>query len=221
MGKGKICQYVLAALIHQLRHPLESSPEEGEPERTGLTGTHIERQHFPLATGVHPNGDHQGHADHPAILSHLGERGIKPDVRVGPLEPSIPKALYLGIKTLTEPGDLALADPGHPECLYEIVYASGADAMHIRFLHNSNQCLFRSLAWLQQAREVAVVPHPRNREFDRPHPRVPRALPAPVAMPSPLTSPFISLSTQVLAHLQFHDLLGEQAHAVAQKLRVL
>jgi len=199
----------------------DQAAQEAEPEGTILAGTDIQPQDFPLATCVHADGDDQCHADHPTILPHLGERGIKPNVRVGSLEATIPEPLYLGIERLAEPRHLALADPGHPQGLHEIVHPPGTHTMDIRFLHHGNQRLFSALPRRQEAREVAVISHPRHTAFDRPHPRVPRSLSGSIPVASSLSGPLVPLGAQMLAHLQLHYLLGEQANSFPEKVRIL
>ena len=81
--------------------------------------------------------------------------------------------------------------------------------------------LFGSRPGLQQAREVAVVPDPRHTELDCSDPSIPRPLSAPIPVSSSFPGPFIPFRSQMLAHLQVHQLLGKHSHAVSQELRLL
>ena len=112
---------------------------------------------------------------HPAVLAHLDEGGVQPDVGVGPVERAGAEALHLGVQLGAQPADLALADPLQPQRLDQVVHPPRRDALHVGLLHHRHQRPLRPRARLQQRGEVAAVAHPRHPQLDRAHPRVPVA----------------------------------------------
>jgi site-specific DNA recombinase len=195
--------------------------QEPQPELAVLARADVQPQHLALAARVDPDRDDDRHRDDPAPGAHLDERGVQPHVRVRPGERPRAEAGDLGVQLLAEAADLALADAGHPQRLDQLVHAARRDALHVRLLHHRQQRPLGPPPRLQQAGEEAPIPHPRHRQLDRPHPRVPLPLAVPVALAPPLGAALVPLRAQVLAHLQLHQRLRQHPHPFPQEVAVL
>ena len=73
---------------------------------------------------------------------------------------------------------------------------------------------------LQQAREVAALPELGNAQLHRPHTRIPRPGPVPVALGHPLRAPFSILSTNPGRHLRIHDPFYQDPQSLPQEVHV-
>ena len=127
----------------------DQPPQEGQPEGAVLAGAHVQPQHLPLARRRHPDGDDHGHRDHPAVVAHLDEGRVQPDVGVGPGEPPGAEALHLLVQGLAHPRDLALGDPLQAQRLHQLVHPPGGDALHVGLLDDGHQRPLRPPAGLQ------------------------------------------------------------------------
>jgi hypothetical protein len=107
------------------------------------------------------------------------------------------------------------------ERLDELIDAAGRHAADIRLLHHAHERLLRSLARLQEAREVAALTDLRDLQLDLSRPRVPPPRPIAVAMRHPILGPFTVLSTDELRDLGLHDLLRHRADRLADHVAVL
>ena len=114
-----------------------------------------------------------------------------------------------------QPADLALRDPTHTEGFDQFVDASRADSLDVRFLDDRHQRAFATPSRLEQGRVVPTVAHPRHTQFDAANACIPGPIAVAVALASAIAASLIALSTKVLRHFDFHDLLRQNAHALA------
>jgi len=108
-----------------------------------------------------------------------------------------------------------------PERLHEVVDAPRGDPLHVRLLHDGDEGALRPPPRLEQAREVAAIPHARHAQRHAAHARVPPTLAVAVALPRAPRRALVALCAQVLRHLQLHERLREHAHALLQEVDVL
>jgi len=131
-----------------------------------------------------------------------------------------PKALDLGIQRLTQAADLALGDAVHPKCLDQLVDAPGAHALDVGLLHYRHQCAFATPPRLEQGWVVATVPNTRHPQFDAANACIPGPIAVPVALARAIGAALVALRTELLRHLDLHDLLGHHAYTLAQEIHV-
>ena len=93
--------------------------------------------------------------------------------------------------------------------------------MHVGFLHDGEQRVLGPPARLEQRRKVGAGLHLRDRQFDRAHPRIPRARSAPVAIGYALARPLVALGPDQAGDLGFHQRLGEHSDPFPQHVPVL
>ena len=185
--RDRLPQSLVGVAGHQL-HPGEAprhqAAQKGQPEGPVLARPDVDAQHLARPVAGHPDGDHHRLRDDPAVVPHLDEGGVQPHVGIGVGQRPAPEALDLRVQLGAEAADLALADPLQPQGLDQLVHPPRRDPAHVRLLHHRHQRPLGPRARLQQAREVAPVPHPRHPQPDRPHPRVPGPLADAVALPA-------------------------------------
>jgi hypothetical protein len=105
-----------------------------------LAGTDVQAEDLPLAGfSLHPNGDHHRSRTYPTVLASLHVGCVEPHVGVRALKLSVPKALDLLVKLLTELRNPALGDARHPESLHQLIYLACGDPMHVRLLHHCGE----------------------------------------------------------------------------------
>ena len=92
-----------------------------------------------LAIGVGGHGDYSRHRDDAAALALLEVGGIEPEVRPIADQGAIQKGVHPVVDVLAELADGALADPGQPHGLHQVVDAPGGDAADPGLLDDGNQ----------------------------------------------------------------------------------
>jgi hypothetical protein len=84
-------------------------------------------------------------------------------------------------------------------------------------LDNRYQRTLATAPRLEQRRIVTAIAHPRKAQLDAAHPRIPGPIAIAVPLTTTISSSLEALSTEVLRHLNFHDLLRQHSHTLAQK----
>ena len=166
-------------------------------------------------------GDHDALARDAAAVADLLDFRVDEQVGVAALQRALPKRGHLLVQQPGDPADLAARDP-QPEALDELVDAARAHATHIRLLHHRYQRLLGALARLQKAREVAALAQLGDLQLDLTGPGVPPPRPVAVAMRrTVLRTALTTLGADELGHLELHHLLRDDAHRLADHVRML
>ncbi len=164
------------------RHrPLRQPPaadqlaQEFGPERGRLRRADVEAEHLAPPLPVDADGDDRRDRDDPAVAVQLEVGGVDPDVGVGVLERPVQEGLHAFVGLGAEAADLALRDAAHTERPHQAVDRAGRDALDVGLLNDRGQRLLRRPPWIEEAREVASLPGPRDAQRHRPGPRIPVA----------------------------------------------
>jgi hypothetical protein len=192
--------------------------QERQPERAALTRTNIQPEHLPLTIGRYRDRDDDCLRDDSAILTHLDERPIQPDIGIRPFQLARAEPVDLLVEFRAQPADLALTDALHAQRLDQVVDTPRRDALDVCLLDDGHQRALSTSPWFQQARKEAAIAHPWHLQFDRANARIPRPLAMTVAVAASLWRAFVPLCTDVLGELQLHQLLSQHAHALTQEI---
>jgi hypothetical protein len=157
-----------------------------------------------------------------AAITDLQVRRVEPEVGIRLIgERAGTERLDLGIERGTHAAHLALGHRGDAEGLDEILHPPRADPDHVRFLHHREEGAFGASPGFEQAREVAAIPDPRDRQVDRADAGIPAPLPVAVAAgQSSLRVSFAMGHAGDLGDLRFHHRLGEHPQAFSQEVHV-
>jgi site-specific DNA recombinase len=210
-----LLQALVGVADHELDAPHAAGDEvleERAPERHVLAQPDVQPEHLADAVGPHPVGDDHGHRHHPAVLPDVLVAGVQPQVRGRRVQPPGPERRHLRVQAGGQAAHLALREPGDPQRLDQRLHLPGAHALHVRLGHDRHQRLLRAPARLEPAGEVAARPQLRDRQLQRPHPRVPGTPPVPVPLRHPLLGPLVPLGPDLRAHLGVHQLLDDPLH---------
>ena len=148
-------------------HPAEPSsrqrPQEGQPERAVLAGTHVHTQDLTLPVGIDPRRHHHADVDDATALPNLLRQAVQPHVGVGTaVQGTTQETLHHFIQLLADARHLAAGDAIAAQGLDQVVHPSGGDSLHVGLLDHRQQSLLAAPPWFQQAGEVAAFPQLGN-----------------------------------------------------------
>lgn len=202
--------------LHTGEPARDQAAQKREPAGTVLAGHDLEPEHFALACGVHPDGDQDRHVHRAPPVPAAQGHGVEPDVRVrSAVERPFPEARDRRIQALRQLRHLRFREPRDPQRLHQVLDFPRRHAEHIALGHHGDESALGSPARLEQpAREVRALTQLRDRQVNRPEPRVPGPRPVPVARIHPLWR-----SLAVAGAAQPFDVHGhELGHRVRQDL---
>ena len=206
--------------LHPDEAPGDERPEELSPERLGLRGADVQADDLPAPGFMHGVGDHDALALNTAAVADLLDLRVDEQVGVAALQRTLAERPHLLIEQPGDPADLALGDP-QPERLDELIDAPGRDAADIGLLHDRDQRLLGALARLQEAREVAALPDPRDLQLDLTRAGVPAPGPVAVAMRRAILRALTVRRADQLGNLALHQLLRDRPHRLADHVAML
>ena len=148
-------------------HPAEPSsrqrPQEGQPERAVLAGTHVHAQDLTLPVGIDPRRHHHADVDDATALPNLLGQAVQPHVGVGTaVQGTTQETLHHFIQLLADARHLAAGDAIAAQGLDQVVHPTGGDSLHVGLLDHRQQSLLAAPPWFQQAGEVAAFPQLGN-----------------------------------------------------------
>jgi hypothetical protein len=204
-----------------VRPRADELPQESQPGRPVLARDHIEPERLAVAVAVDGNRVHDAGVNGPAAVAALDLERVEHEIRVGArLQRPGAELLDDLIERARQPRDLAARHPLDPELLDELLHPPRRDAGQVGVGDHRHERLLRAPARLEQpVREVRALPQLRQRELDRPHPRVPVALPVAVAAVDPLRGALPVAGTAERLRLRAHQRLGEILDHRPQQIR--
>src|SRR5262249_4086730 len=143
-----------------------------------------------------------------------------PNIRVAALQLAVAKALHLRIQFLTQAADLAFRNAIQSQRFHQIVHAARANPLDVGFAHCSDQRTLGSLARLEHARKEAPVSHARDTQVNTADPSIPAPLAVAVSFTLSLGRALITLRTEVLGDLEFHEGLRHDSHTFTQRVEI-
>ena len=192
--------------------------QEVPPERIRFAWTDSQTKHLTHAIGVYGDGNYYGLRHDPAGLPRLHVGRIDPQVRPVAAERPIKERVDALVDLGAQPADLALRDPGHPDCLDQLVDRTGRDALDIYPLDDGGEGLLGRSARLEERREVAGGAQLRDLDVDRAGAALSEAFPVAVAAALPLGGALaVGSGAQVLhfyVHHALHDVLDHFAYKI-------
>ena len=126
----------------------------------------------------------------------------------------------LGIQLFADPADLVFGDALNPQRLRQVVDRPRRDVVDVGLLHNREQRPLMPPARLEQARKVRALAQLGDLQLQGADAGVPLPLSIAVSVGGPPRRPLVWLGAHQVGHLGVHQLLRQQLHAVAQKVRV-
>ncbi len=170
---------------------LDQAAQERCPERPILRTANIDAEHLSLALPRHPNRHHRRLAaprGHPHAPCGTSRRSTRRGARRSSGGCGTPSTSVSSSPQIRETSDFDI--PSTPKRLQQVIHLARRHAMHaIRLLHHRMQRALRSPPRLRATYgRPPPGPHLRNRQFDRPHPRVPRPRPAAIVVRPPARS---------------------------------
>jgi hypothetical protein len=198
----------------------DETSEELAPEALGLRGADVEADDLAAAGLVDGVRDHDALARDAPAVADLLDLGVDEQIRVAALQRPLPERLDLLVEQASDPADLALGDP-QPQRLDELIDPAGRHAADIRLLDDAHKGLLRSLARLQERREVAALADLRDLQLDLARPRVPSPRPIAVAMRRAVLAALTVRRADQLGDLGLHQLLRHRPHGLPDHVAVL
>ena len=132
-----------------------------------------------------------------------------------------PKRRDERVELAADPRHLRFRNPIQAEGLHQVIDLPRRHPVHVGFLDDHQQGVFRPPAGLQQRREVRPGPHLGNRQLDRAHARIPCARAVPSAVRRTIAGPLVPLGADQPGHFRLHQGLREHTNALAQHVPVL
>jgi hypothetical protein len=108
--------------------------------------------------------------------------------------------------------------PLHAQRLDQVIDAARADTLDIRLLDHGHQGSLSTPPGLEQTRKEAPVAHSRHLQLNRAHPRIPGPFAIAVAIASSIGGALVPFGAEVVGELHLHQLLGQDAYPLAQKI---
>jgi site-specific DNA recombinase len=150
--------------LHTAQAATGHALEERGPERLGLARPDVQPDNLSFALGIHGHGDYGRDRDDAPALALLEVGRIQPEI--GPVadERTVEEGPDTVVDVLAQLGDRALADPGQPHRLHQVVDAPCRDAadpvdpLRGSTLNHGDQRLLRRLPGLEERREVGALP---------------------------------------------------------------
>ena len=174
---------------------------------------------LPLALGVGGHGDYRRDRDDAAALALLEVGGVQPEIRPLAGKRAVEEGVDAVVDVLAQLADRALADPGQPHRLHQVVHAPGRDAADPGLLDHRHQRLLRRLPGLEEGREVAALPQLRDAQLQAAEPRVQRPVAIAVAVGRAIAGALVPTGADqpfhIGLHQQLHHGLGHAAQEVA------
>ena len=173
---------------HAREPPGHQAAQEGRPARPVLGGDEVEAEDLPVAVGVHPGGDDDGHVDDAAALSDLLGQGVEPDVGVGTgVEGAVAEGAHRLVEGLGQLRDLGLGDPVDAHGLDHVVDPAGGDPFDVALGDHRDQGPLGPAPGLDEpVGEVAAGAQLGDGQLDRAGPGVPAPRAVAVARVDPL-----------------------------------
>jgi hypothetical protein len=161
----------------------DQPPHEGQPARAVLARHDLEPEHLPLPLRVDAHRDERCHVHGAPALAAPQRHGVEPHVRVRPaVQRPLAETRDQTVQALRQLRHLGLREPRDAERLHQVLHLAGRDPEHVALRHHRHECALRPPPRLEQpAREVRALAQLRERQVNRPEPRVPRPRPIPVA----------------------------------------
>ena len=185
-----------------------------------LGRTDIDAHHLTLTRGANADRDQNRHRDHTAVLPDLLEGGVQEEVWELAIEAPGAEGVDLSVELLADPADLVLGDAFDAERLGEVVDCPRRDAVDVGLLDHREQRSLVPAPRFQEAREVGALAELRDLQLQGADAGVPFPLSIAIAVGGPAGRPLVRLGADQVGHLGAHQLLRQQLHAVAQKVRV-
>lgn len=201
---------------------MNTRPAAVGPERFRLGRPGGDPQHFAAPVRVHAHGDYHGNRDDAAALTEFQIRLIDPQIRPLALDRAGQEAVHPLVDLADEPADLAFGDATGAHGADEIIDRPGGNPLHIGFLDDRQQRLFRRPPGLEEGREIASLAQLRDRQFDCACPRVPVSGTVTVALGQAggrtraqrRPSPGLDL------HLHLHHPIGSERQHLTNKIAI-
>jgi hypothetical protein len=198
----------------------QAAPER-QPAGAVFGAGDVQAEDLAVPVGVHRGGQQPVHVYHPAALADLQRDRVGPAerVRTGIQRPG-PERGHRLVQFLGHPGDLRLRQAGDAEGLDQLLHPPGGHPEQIAGGDHADQRRLAAPALFQQpVWEVGARTHPRDGQFYRPHPGVPRAGSVAVARVHPLAAALPVAGVAQRLGVGVHQHLGEQLHHVPQQIR--
>ena len=173
-----------------------------------------------FAFGVHGHGDYHRHRPDLPALTLLEVGGIQPEI--GPVadEQAFEKGIHPVVDVLAQLAHRALADPGQPHGLHQVIDTPGGHAADPGLLDDGHQGLLRGLAGLQERREVAALPQLGDPQLQGPQARVQRPVTVAVAIRRPLGRALVPPGADQPLHVRLHQQLHHGLRHAAQEVAI-
>jgi hypothetical protein len=208
---------------HQL-HPAQAAAdhalEEARPERPGLAWADVQADDLASAFGVGGHGDYRRHRDDPPALALAQPDGIQPEIGPFPAQGAVEEGVHPLVDVPAQPGNRALAEPGQPHRLHQVVHPPGRDPTDPGFLDHRHQRLLRGLPRLQEGREVAALAQPGDPQLQAAQAGVQRPVAVAIAVGRPIAAAFVPPGADQALHVGFHQHLHHRLRHAAQEVAI-
>jgi hypothetical protein len=199
---------------------LDQALQERRPEDLRLRRPNVQAHDFPFALSVHRHSDYHRHRPDLPALALLEIGGIQPKIRPVADKRAFEEGIHPVVNVLAELAHRALADPGQPHRLHQVVHPPGGHAANPGLLNDGHQGLLRRLARLQERREVAALPQLGDPQLQAPQPRVQRPVAVAVAVGRTLGRALVPPGADQPLHIRLHQQLHHRLRNTAQEVAI-
>lgn len=205
--------------LHAVKAAAHEGLQELPPAGTVFARSEIDAKHRSLTLIVHPDHNHQGHANDSSPFTDFREDGIEPYVPVGFTERAGAECSHVFVEGLGHARNHGLVHAVNPDGVHQIIHFARANTLHVRLGEDVDQRAICPPPRFQQAGQKRASPKFGDLEVESPCRRV--ELSGTTAVPNVgalSVCALVPLSSNGLGQLRLNDRLRQALHGFSQEL---